>query len=74
MNIQSEKLEIMKMVLEIENPRILESVKQLIKQELEIDFWEKFQQDRNDEILFGLDEIEKDDTEDFDEFIKKYGN
>lgn len=73
MNIQDEKLEIMKLVLETENPGILESIKKLLKQESETDFGESLPQDQKEDFLMGIEEIENDETEDFDEFIKKYG-
>ena len=73
MNIQAEKLEIMKMVLETENPGILESIKKLLKLESETDFGASLPQDQKEEILLGIEEIESEETEDFDEFIKKYG-
>lgn len=72
MNIQAEKLEIMKMVLETENPGILESIKKLFKKESKADFWEDLPQDQKDEILFGINEIENDETVDYEDFIKKH--
>jgi hypothetical protein len=70
MNIQDEKLEIIKMVLETENSDVLESIKVLLKMVLETDFIESLPPDQKADILMGID---ADETEDFDEFIKKYG-
>ncbi|MDP3645260.1 MAG: hypothetical protein Q8S54_19000 [Bacteroidota bacterium] len=72
MNIQAEKIEIMKMVLETENPGILDSIKKLLKKESKTDFWETLQHDKKEEILLGIEEIENNETIDFDEFIKKH--
>ncbi|MBA4410069.1 MAG: hypothetical protein C0397_11670 [Odoribacter sp.] len=72
MNIQAEKIEIMKMVLETENPGILDSIKKLLKKESKTDFWETLQNDKKEEILLGIEEIENNETIDFDEFIKKH--
>jgi len=72
MNIKAEKLEIMKMVLETDNPGILNSIKKLFKKELNADFWETMPQDKKDEILMGIEEIEKGETVDYEDIIKKY--
>jgi hypothetical protein len=66
MDIQTEKLEIIKMLLETENPDILVSVKELLKKESETNFWDNFPPDREEDVFM-------EETEDFDEFIKKYG-
>lgn len=70
MNIQDEKLKIIKLVLETENYDVLESIKILFKMVSETDLLETLQQDQKEEILMATD---SDETEDFDEFIKKYG-
>jgi len=66
MDIQAEKLEIMKMLLETENPDILESIKELLKNESEPNLWETLPSNQEGDVFM-------DETEDFDEFIKKYG-
>jgi len=66
MDIQTEKLEIMKMLLETENPDLLASIKDLLKKESETNFWENFPPDPEEDVFM-------EETEDFDEFIKKYG-
>jgi hypothetical protein len=72
MNIQAEKIEIMKMVLETENPGILKSIKKLFTKDSKVDFWETLPQDQKDEILLGIEEIDNKETVDFDEFIRKH--
>lgn len=66
MDIQTEKLEIMKMLLETENPDLLASIKDLLKKESETNFWENFTTEPDEDVFM-------EETEDFDEFIKKYG-
>lgn len=73
MDIQAEKLEIIKMVQETENPDILESVKELLKKELKTDFWDTHPENQKENILLEIEDIDDEETEDFDEFIKKYG-
>ncbi|HEY3369623.1 MAG TPA: hypothetical protein VGK10_02170 [Prolixibacteraceae bacterium] len=70
MNIQDEKLEIIKLVLETENSDVLESIKVLFQMVSETDCMEALPQDQYEELTLGID---ADETEDFDEFIKKYG-
>ena len=72
MNIQSEKLEIMKLILETDNPSILESIKKLFKKNPPNDFWDTLSQDQKDDILKGIDEIESGETLDYEDFMKKH--
>ena len=72
MNIQAEKLEIMKMILETDNPGILESVKRLFTKEPLKDFWTELPQEQKDEIIIGLQEIENGDTVNYDDFLKEH--
>ncbi|MFY9151617.1 MAG: hypothetical protein WAO52_06375 [Prolixibacteraceae bacterium] len=73
MNIQAEKLDLMRMILEINEPEVLEKVKNLLLKESKNENWDSLRTEQMDNILWGIDDIENDDTEDFDEFIKKYG-
>lgn len=72
MNIQTEKLEILKLILETENPSILESIKNMFKKESKKDFWETLPQYQKDDILQGIQEIENGDIVDYEDFMKKH--
>jgi len=72
MDIQAEKLEILKMVLETENPKILDSIKKIFKKQSENDFWEEIPTQVKNDIYSGIQEIEKGDVIDFNDFIKKH--
>ncbi len=72
MNIQAEKLEIMRMILETNNPGILESIKKLIQKESPADFWTSLAQEQKDEILEGLEQIDQGETVKYDDLMKKY--
>jgi hypothetical protein len=72
MNIQAEKLEIMRMILETDNPRIINSIKTIFKKQGNIDFWDTIPQSQKDDILLGIQEIENGDVVDYDEFIKEH--
>jgi len=72
MNIQAEKLEIVKMILETDNPSLLESIKKLFKKAAKTDFWDTLPQDQKDDILKGIEEVEKGYVVDYEDFMKKY--
>ena len=62
----------MKMILETENPRVLESINILLKKETKADFCEALPQDLKDEISLGLEDIKNGEVVDFDEIIRKH--
>ncbi len=72
MNIQAEKPEIMKLILETDNPGLLVSIKEHFKKKVQPDFWETIPQNQNDDILGGIKEIEDGDVIDYEEYIKKH--
>jgi hypothetical protein len=72
MNIQAEKLEIMKLILETDNPNILKSIKGLFNRSKITDFWETLPQDQKDDIIQGINDIENDEILDYEEFMKKH--
>jgi hypothetical protein len=72
MNIQAEKLEIMRMILETDNPSILDSIKKIFKKQASGDFRDTFSQTQKDDILQGIQEIENGDVVDYEDFIKKH--
>ncbi|HKK81092.1 MAG TPA: hypothetical protein VJ909_02515 [Prolixibacteraceae bacterium] len=72
MNIQAEKIEIMRMILETNNPKIIESVKNIFRKSKETDFWETISQEQKDDILQGIEEIENGEVVDYEDFIKKH--
>jgi hypothetical protein len=72
MNIQSEKIEIMKLILETDNPNILESVKNIFKKNRTTDFWETLPQEQKEDILQGIKDIENGEVVDYEDFMKKF--
>jgi len=72
MNLQAEKLEIMKMILETDNPNILRSIKRFFKKVSDIDFWETLSQEQKDDILQGINEIENGEVVDYEDFMKNH--
>jgi hypothetical protein len=72
MNIQAEKLELVRLILDTDNPVILASVKRIFSGSKQVDFWDGLLQEQKDEIMKGIEEAEKGETVDFEDFIKKH--
>ena len=72
MNIQTEKLEILKMILETDNPSILESIKRIFVKSATPDFWGNLSVEQKNEISAGIKEIENGDIVDYDELMIKH--
>ena len=72
MNIQAEKIEIMKLILETDNPNILESVKNIFKKNATTDFWETLPLEQREDILQGIKDVENGELVDYKDFMKKH--
>ena len=71
-NIQAEKLELVKLILDTDNPGILSSIKRIFSNSKKIDFWDNLSDYQKNEILKGIDEIENGETVNYEEFIKSH--
>lgn len=65
MNIQAEKLE-------TNDPVILSSIKKLFNNKAQTDFWNTLSSDQKEEIQPGINEIEQEETVDYEDFMKKH--
>ncbi len=72
MNIQAEKIELVKMILETDNPSILSSIKKILKRDSKKDFWDTLSQAQREGIMKGIEEIENGEIVDYEDFIKKH--
>ena len=72
MNLQAEKLEILRMILETENPKIIDSIKNIFKKQANVDFWETIPPSQKEDILSGIQDIENGEIEDYESFISKH--
>jgi hypothetical protein len=72
MNIQAEKIELVKMLLETDNPKIIESIKKIFKKQKSVDFWDDLSVNQQKEIEKAIIEIENGEVTDYDSFIKKH--
>ena len=51
--VAQEKIELMKMILETDNPGILSSIKKILKRASSKDFWDTLPQSQREEILLS---------------------
>jgi hypothetical protein len=72
MDIQAYKLQIMKMVLEAKNPKMLKTIKELLAKEADVDFWESLPIGLKDDIETGLTEVRDGEVVEYDKLMKKH--
>ncbi len=72
MDLQTEKLELVRMVLETDNPSILATVKKFLTESKKVDYWDKLPQYQRDEILKGVEEAGNGETVDYEKIIAKH--
>lgn len=71
MNIQAEKKELVKMLLDTENPKIIESIKKIFKKAKTTDFWDDLSIVQRKEIEKASREIENGEVTDYESFMQK---
>ena len=72
MNIQTQKISLAKMILETDNPIILESVKNVFVEAKQQDFWETMSDEQKLEIEKGLAEIVSENIVEYETVMKKH--
>ncbi len=72
MNMHAEKLELVRLILDTDNPGILSSIKQIFSVSKKDDFWDSLPQNQKDEILMGMKEIESGETVDYEDYFKNH--
>jgi O6-methylguanine-DNA--protein-cysteine methyltransferase len=72
MNLQARKIEIIKMVLETDNPEVLATIRELFLDETQEDFWKDLPLARQEEILQGIREIESGDVVDYEQLMQSH--
>lgn len=71
MDIQLEKLELIKMLADTEDPAIILSIRKIFKTEKK-DWWDDLTEEQKEEIELGLRQVENGEVSDFNDFIEKY--
>ena len=71
MDIQANKIALVKEILDINNIDLIQKIAELIKTEKK-DFWDELTVQEQNEIEYGLDDIKNNRISDFDSFIKEH--
>ena len=72
MNIHLEKIELTKLLLNTENPSIIQSIKDIFKKTKTSDFWDTLSFEQQKEIKDASLEIENGKTIDYENFMSKH--
>lgn len=72
MNTTKEKIELAKLVLELEDPALIEKIHKMVIQK-NGDFWSKLSKGEKAEIELGISQLNKGEKISFDDYIKKVG-
>lgn len=70
MDIETSKIEITKLILDIEDPDLIEKIKRLLKNETK-DFWNTLSKAQRKELELGIKQLDEGKRISFDDFIKK---
>jgi hypothetical protein len=72
MNIHVEKIELTKLLLNTNNPSIIQSIKDIFKKDKSSDFWDTLSPDQQKEIREGTIELKNGETIDYEKFMLKH--
>lgn len=70
MDIQTSKIELTKLILGIENKKVIDKIINLIKSE-QSDFWNDLSQNEKDEIQLGINQLNAGKRVSLEEFVKR---
>jgi hypothetical protein len=70
MDIQTSKIALVKMILNIENDKFIEKITEFIQNE-KVDFWNELSLAEQKEIEKGIEELNKGKRVEFNDFLKK---
>ena len=71
MDIQLEKLELMRMLMETENPSVLQAIRKIFQKE-EKDWWDDLTEEQQNILNESMEQYEKGEFSSFDDFIKPH--
>ncbi|SHG70544.1 hypothetical protein SAMN05444483_12329 [Salegentibacter echinorum] len=72
MDIQTEKKELAKLLLNTNNLRIIQSIKSIFKKEESDDFWNELTSEQKQEIKTAQNQIKKGESTDYESYIGKH--
>lgn len=71
MDIQLEKLELIKMLAETEDPAIVKSIQKIFKKEKK-DWWDELTQQQKEEIELGIKQIERGEVVSYESILDRH--
>lgn len=71
MDIQLEKLELIKLLVETENPSVLKSIRKILKKEQK-DWWDELTDAQKEDVAQSELEFERGEFSSFEDVMKKY--
>lgn len=71
MNIQAEKIELIRMLLETENEKIIQKIKAIFQKNTK-DWWDEISEEERSAIQEGISQLDKGEGIPHNEVIKKY--
>ena len=72
MNIQAEKLELIRMLLNTKEPSVLASIRRIFEKQEKADFWKTLSEEVKEDIRQGIDELDKGEKYPYDEIMTKH--
>lgn len=71
MNLNASKIELVKMILDVDNPDIIDKISDYIKDNKSSDFWDELRPTEQAEIKKGIRELDEGNRIEYREFLKK---
>ncbi len=72
MDIQAEKLKIIELLLQTDNPSVLDKIKSIFDSQQDQDIWLELNEDQQIEIENALKEVSQNKVKDYQEFMAKH--
>lgn len=72
MSLQSEKMQLVRLILASENTRVLNEIKLLFQKEGKVDFWDELSVEQQAEVIEGIEQAEKGEMLSFEDFVAKW--
>lgn len=67
MDIQASKIEIAKMILDLEDSKLIEKIRKILTKEKE-DFYDEFTEDQKLEIQYGIEQLDRGESITWEDF------
>ena len=72
MDIQLEKLELIKLLADTENPAILKSIRKIFKKEKK-DWWDDLTDQQKEELELSMEEFERGEVVSYESILQRHG-